>query len=51
MTRTGCGAGQSIMGPFYCPADGTVYIDLSFYDDMKDKLGADGDFARVRYRP
>lgn len=34
------------MGPFYCPADGTVYIDLSFYDDMKDKLGADGDFAR-----
>ncbi len=46
MTRTGCGAGQSIMGPFYCPADGTVYIDLSFYDDMKDKLGADGDFAR-----
>ncbi len=43
MTRTGCGQGQSIMGPFYCPADGTVYIDLSFYDDMKDKLGADGD--------
>ncbi len=34
------------MGPFYCPADGTVYIDLSFYDDMKDKLGADGDFAQ-----
>ncbi len=33
--RTGCGAGQSVMGPFYCPADGTVYIDLSFYDDMK----------------
>ncbi len=46
MTRTGCGAGQSVMGPFYCPADGTVYIDLSFYDDMKNKLGADGDFAR-----
>ncbi len=35
-----------IMGPFYCPADGTVYINLSFYDDMKDKLGADGDFAQ-----
>lgn len=34
------------MGPFYCPADGTVYIDLSFYDDMKNKLGADGDFAQ-----
>lgn len=45
-TRTGCGAGQSVMGPFYCPADGTVYIDLSFYDDMKNKLGADGDFAQ-----
>ena len=34
------------MGPFYCPADSTVYIDLSFYDDMKSKLGADGDFAQ-----
>ena len=33
-TRTGCGTGQSVMGPFYCPADSTVYIDLSFYDDM-----------------
>jgi predicted metalloprotease len=45
-TRTGCGTGQSVMGPFYCPADSTVYIDLSFYDDMKSKLGADGDFAQ-----
>jgi len=45
-TRTGCGTGQSVMGPFYCPADSTVYIDLSFYDDMKRKLGADGDFAQ-----
>lgn len=45
-TRTGCGTGQSVMGPFYCPADSTVYIDLSFYDDMKHKLGADGDFAQ-----
>ncbi|MGK9171956.1 neutral zinc metallopeptidase [Yokenella regensburgei] len=43
---TGCGTGQSIMGPFYCPADGKVYIDLSFYDEMKHKLGADGDFAQ-----
>lgn len=34
------------MGPFYCPADSTVYIDLSFYDEMKNKLGADGDFAQ-----
>ncbi|MBE5252124.1 MAG: neutral zinc metallopeptidase [Enterobacterales bacterium endosymbiont of Blomia tropicalis] len=45
-TRTGCGTGQSVMGPFYCPADQTVYIDLSFYDEMKNKLGADGDFAQ-----
>ena len=45
-TRTDCGTGQSVMGPFYCPADSTVYIDLSFYDDMKHKLGADGDFAQ-----
>lgn len=45
-TRTGCGTGQSVMGPFYCPADSTVYIDLSFYDEMKNKLGADGDFAQ-----
>ena len=45
-TRTGCGTGQSVMGPFYCPADSTVYIDLSFYDEMTGKLGADGDFAQ-----
>lgn len=44
-TRTGCGTGQSVMGPFYCPADQTVYIDLSFYDELKNKLGAGGDFA------
>ena len=34
------------MGPFYCPADSTVYIDLSFYDEMRNKLGAGGDFAQ-----
>ncbi|WP_421184479.1 neutral zinc metallopeptidase [Aeromonas hydrophila] len=45
-TLTGCGQGQSVMGPFYCPADRTVYIDLSFYQEMRDKLGADGDFAQ-----
>ncbi|WP_410014091.1 neutral zinc metallopeptidase [Sodalis sp. C49] len=45
-TQTGCGTGQSVMGPFYCPADSTVYIDLSFYDEMKNKLGAGGDFAQ-----
>lgn len=46
-TQTGCGQGQSVMGPFYCPADRTVYIDLSFYQDMRDTLGADGDFAQA----
>ncbi|MBW5823910.1 zinc metallopeptidase [Yersinia kristensenii] len=46
-TRTGCGTGQSVMGPFYCPADSTVYIDLSFYEDMRNKLGAGGDFAQA----
>lgn len=45
-TRTSCGTGQSVMGPFYCPADSTVYIDLSFYDEMRNKLGAGGDFAQ-----
>ena len=45
-TRTNCGYGQSAMGPFYCPADQTVYIDLSFYQDMKNKLGGGGDFAQ-----
>ncbi|QOV62831.1 KPN_02809 family neutral zinc metallopeptidase [Kosakonia pseudosacchari] len=45
-THTGCGTGQSIMGPFYCPADSKIYIDLSFYDEMKNKLGAGGDFAQ-----
>ena len=44
-TRTACGYGQSAMGPFYCPADRKVYIDLAFYEDMKKKLGGGGDFA------
>ncbi|MGL5007202.1 MAG: KPN_02809 family neutral zinc metallopeptidase [Plesiomonas sp.] len=47
MTGTGCGTGQAVMGPFYCPADKTVYIDLSFYQDLKNKLGAPGDFAQA----
>jgi hypothetical protein len=46
-TRTACGAGQAAMGPFYCPADSKVYIDLSFYETMKNKLGAPGDFAQA----
>jgi predicted metalloprotease len=45
--RTACGAGQAAMGPFYCPADQKVYIDLSFYDTLKTQLGAPGDFAQA----
>lgn len=42
-----CGFAQSAMGPFYCPGDNKVYIDLSFYEDMKSQLGAPGDFAQA----
>jgi uncharacterized protein len=45
--QSGCGSAQSGMGPFYCPLDNKVYIDLSFYQDMKNKLGAPGDFAQA----
>ena len=41
-----CGNGTSAMGPFYCPADQTIYIDTSFYDTLERQLGAGGDFAR-----
>lgn len=44
---TACGQGQSAMGPFYCPGDQKVYIDLDFYDVLRDKLGAPGDFAQA----
>ena len=44
---TGCGAGQSAMGPFYCPADQKVYIDLGFYDTLRTRLGAPGEFAQA----
>ncbi|MHB1124014.1 MAG: KPN_02809 family neutral zinc metallopeptidase [Ramlibacter sp.] len=44
---TACGAGQSAMGPFYCPADQKVYIDLSFYETLKSRMGAPGDFAQA----
>jgi uncharacterized protein len=46
-TPTACGAGQAAMGPFYCPGDQKVYIDLSFYETMRSKLGAPGDFAQA----
>jgi uncharacterized protein len=46
-TRSGCGSASSQMGPFYCPRDQKVYIDLAFYQDMKNKLGAPGDFAQA----
>jgi uncharacterized protein len=47
-TNTGCGFGQSAMGPFYCPNDQTVYLDLGFWRDMETQLGASGaDFARA----
>lgn len=45
-TQSGCGAAQSAMGPFYCPADQGIYIDVSFYDQLEKQLGAKGDFAR-----
>jgi predicted metalloprotease len=46
-TPTACGTGQSAMGPFYCPGDQKVYIDLSFYDTLRTQLGAPGDFAQA----
>ena len=46
-TPTACGTGQSAMGPFYCPGDKKVYIDLGFYDTLKNQLGAPGEFAQA----
>jgi len=45
VTRSGCGAAQASTGPFYCPADEKVYIDLSFLDELQRRLNAPGDFA------
>jgi predicted metalloprotease len=46
-TTTACGQGQAVMGPFYCPGDQKVYIDLGFYETMRTRLGAPGDFAQA----
>ena len=45
--ESACGFAQSAVGPFYCPADEKVYIDLSFYRDLKERYGAPGDFAQA----
>jgi predicted metalloprotease len=47
MTPTGCGTGQAAMGPFYCPLDQKVYVDLTFFRELEQKFGAPGDFAQA----
>jgi predicted metalloprotease len=46
-TNSSCGLGERAMGPFYCPRDRNVYIDLNFYRELKDRFGAPGDFAQA----
>jgi predicted metalloprotease len=46
-TGTGCGTGQAAMGPFYCPADKKIYLDLTFWNELESRFGAAGDFARA----
>lgn len=46
-TPSGCGYGSAAIGPFYCPADSKVYLDLSFFETMRKRLGAPGDFAQA----
>jgi hypothetical protein len=46
-TATGCGHGSAAVGPFYCPEDGQVYIDLRFHDELHRRFGAPGDFAQA----
>ena len=45
-TQTACGYGQAVAGPFYCPADQTVYLDLNFYNELESRHGGGGDFAQ-----
>ena len=47
VVQSGCGTAESAMGPFYCPADQKVYIDMSFYNDLSQRFGAPGDFAQA----
>ena len=46
-TRTACGMGQSAMGPFYCPADQKIYLDLAFWNELESRFGAKGEAARA----
>jgi predicted metalloprotease len=46
-TDSGCGPAQSAMGPFYCPLDERVYLDLGFFEELKQRFGASGDFAQA----
>jgi predicted metalloprotease len=47
LVQSGCGTAESAMGPFYCPSDQKVYIDMSFYNDLSQRFGAPGDFAQA----
>jgi uncharacterized protein len=47
ITQSGCGTAQATMGPFYCPLDEKAYVDLGFYDELRRRFGAPGDFAQA----